>query len=79
HLSSPSFDFSLMEMLFTFPQGATLVVTPPEVYGGRELAELIRREGVTHPLMTPAALESVDPFGLASVHTLIVGGEKLNP
>nr|WP_280498557.1 non-ribosomal peptide synthetase [Nocardia farcinica] len=79
HLSSPSFDFSLMEMLFTFPQGATLVVTPPEVYGGRELAELIRREGVTHLLMTPAALESVDPFGLASVHTLIVGGEKLNP
>ncbi|WP_280502758.1 amino acid adenylation domain-containing protein [Nocardia farcinica] len=79
HLSSPSFDFSLMEALFTFPQGATMVIAPPEVYGGAELAALVERTGVTHLMMTPAALESVDPFGLTSVRTLVVGGEKLNP
>ncbi|WP_067861092.1 non-ribosomal peptide synthetase [Nocardia shimofusensis] len=79
HLSSPSFDFSLMEAMFAFPQGATLVIAPPEVYGGAELAALIERTGVTHLMMTPAALESVDPFGLTSVRTLVVGGEKLNP
>src|SRR5690606_41570025 len=79
HLSAASCDFSLMEALFTFPQGAAMVIAPPEVYGGAELAALVERTGVTHLMMTPAALESVDPFGLTSVRTLVVGGEKLNP
>src|SRR5690606_12092968 len=61
HLSSPSFDFSLMEMLFAFPQGATMVIAPPMVFGGAEMAELVRREQVTVLMMTPGALESVDP------------------
>nr|WP_245545701.1 non-ribosomal peptide synthetase [Nocardia higoensis] len=77
HLSSPSFDFSLMEMLFAFPHGATLVVAPPMVFGGAELAELIRREQVGVLMMTPGALESVDPAGLDSLRTLVVGGEKV--
>ncbi|WP_143860697.1 AMP-binding protein, partial [Nocardia cerradoensis] len=74
----PSFDFSLMEMLFAFSQGATLIVAPPLVYGGAEMAELVRREQVTDLLMTPGALESVDPTGLDSVRTVVVGGEKVN-
>jgi len=77
HLTSPSFDFSLMEMLFAFPQGATLVVAPPMVFGGVELAELIRREQVGVLMMTPGALESVDPAGLDCVRTVVVGGEKV--
>ncbi|WP_267499191.1 AMP-binding protein [Nocardia farcinica] len=79
HVTSPSFDFSLMEMLFAFSQGATLIVAPPMVYGGAEMAELVRREQVTDLLMTPGALESVDPAGLDSVRTVVVGGEKVNP
>ncbi|MEU5407521.1 amino acid adenylation domain-containing protein [Nocardia asteroides] len=79
HLSSPSFDFSLMEMLFTFTAGATLVVVPPTVFGGDELADLVRREQVSHLLITPGALESVDPDRVPSVRVVVTGGDKLGP
>ncbi|WP_329415483.1 amino acid adenylation domain-containing protein [Nocardia vinacea] len=77
HLSSPSFDFSLMEMLFTFSAGATLVIAPPTVFGGVELADLLRRERVTHLLITPGALESVDPAGLDELRAVVAGGDRL--
>ncbi|MFI6363195.1 amino acid adenylation domain-containing protein [Nocardia sp. NPDC050630] len=77
HLSSPSFDFSLMELLFTFSAGATLVIAPPTVFGGAELADLLRRERVTHLLITPGALESVDPAGLDELRVVVTGGDKL--
>ncbi|MFX0580696.1 amino acid adenylation domain-containing protein [Nocardia nepalensis] len=77
HLSSPSFDFSLMELLFTFSAGATLVIAPPTVFGGVELADLLRRERVTHLLITPGALESVDPTGLDELRVVVAGGDKL--
>ncbi|WP_278264596.1 non-ribosomal peptide synthetase [Nocardia sp. AG03] len=79
HLSSPSFDFSLMEMLFTFSAGATLVVVPPTVFGGVELADLVRREQVSHLLITPGALESVDVNAVESVRVVVTGGDKLGP
>ncbi|WP_442945702.1 amino acid adenylation domain-containing protein [Nocardia sp. SSK8] len=79
HLSSPSFDFSLMEMLFTFSAGATLVVVPPTVFGGVELADLVRREQVSHLLITPGALESVDVHAVDSVRVVVTGGDKLGP
>ncbi|WP_433523218.1 amino acid adenylation domain-containing protein [Nocardia pseudovaccinii] len=77
HLSSPSFDFSLMELLFTFSAGATLVIAPPTVFGGVELADLLRRERVTHLLITPGALESVDPAGLNELRAVVAGGDRL--
>ncbi|MFD3744427.1 amino acid adenylation domain-containing protein [Nocardia sp. NPDC058633] len=79
HLSSPSFDFSLMEMLFTFTAGATLVVVPPTVFGGDELADLLDREQVSHLLITPGALESVDCTQVDSVRVVVTGGDKLSP
>ncbi|MFB7877888.1 amino acid adenylation domain-containing protein [Nocardia sp. NPDC056064] len=79
HLSSPSFDFSLMEMLFTFSAGATLVVVPPTVFGGVELADLVRREQVSHLLITPGALESVDVNAVETVRVVVTGGDKLGP
>ncbi|MFJ9370512.1 amino acid adenylation domain-containing protein [Nocardia sp. NPDC101769] len=77
HLSSPSFDFSLMEMLFTFAVGATLVIAPPTTFGGPELADLVRRQHVSHLLITPGALESVDPIGLDDVRVVVCGGDRL--
>lgn len=53
HFSSPSFDASVLEYLLSFAVGATMVIVPPSVYGGEELAELIRTEGVTHGFVTP--------------------------
>ncbi|MFI7671675.1 amino acid adenylation domain-containing protein [Nocardia sp. NPDC049526] len=77
HLSSPSFDFSIMETLFTFSVGATLVIAPPTVFGGAELADLLRREQVTHLLITPGALESLDTADLDDLQVVVAGGDRL--
>ncbi|ONM49245.1 non-ribosomal peptide synthetase [Nocardia donostiensis] len=79
HLCSPSFDFSVIEMLLAFTSGATLVVVPPTVFGGVELTDLLRRERVTHMCITPSALESLDPAGLDDLAGVICGGERLAP
>ncbi|WP_040812985.1 non-ribosomal peptide synthetase, partial [Nocardia concava] len=79
HVCSPSFDVSVLELLLTFTAGATLVIAPAGVFGGVELAELLGRERVTHVLITPGALESVDPAGLDELHTVVVAGDKFGP
>ncbi|MGK8555450.1 amino acid adenylation domain-containing protein [Nocardia gipuzkoensis] len=79
HVSSPNFDASVLELLLAFSSGATLVVSPPHVFGGAELADLLRRERVTHTVITPGALESVDPAGLDDLEVVQVGGEKFSP
>ncbi len=79
HVISPSFDFSLEELLFAFSAGATLVVSPPTVYAGAELAELLRRERITHLLITPGALETVDPAGLDDLRVVVFGADRLGP
>ncbi|WP_460698564.1 amino acid adenylation domain-containing protein, partial [Nocardia thraciensis] len=79
HVCSPNFDFSVVELLLTFYAGATLVVAPPQVYSGTELSNLLRRERITHLMITPGALESVDPRGLDDLGAVMVGGDKLGP
>lgn len=61
HVASPSFDTSVGELLAAFTAGATLIVSPQDVFGGAELAELIAVERVTNVVMTPTALMTVDP------------------
>ncbi|OJF78272.1 hypothetical protein NS14008_02415 [Nocardia seriolae] len=78
HFASPSFDASILEFLLAVGNAGTLVVVPPGIYGGEELAELIRRERVTHALITPAVLATLDPAGLDSLRVLIAGGEALS-
>ncbi|MEV6655492.1 amino acid adenylation domain-containing protein [Nocardia fluminea] len=79
HVCSPNFDVSVLELLLAFNSGATLVVAPSSVFGGPELAELLRRERVTHLLITPAALESVDPHDLDAVRVVVVAGDAFGP
>ncbi|WP_039801699.1 non-ribosomal peptide synthetase, partial [Nocardia araoensis] len=79
HLCTPSFDFSVIEMLLAFSAGAALVVAPPTVFGGVELADLLRRERVTHLCITPGALESIDPAGLDDLRAILCGGERVGP
>ncbi|MFD6221978.1 amino acid adenylation domain-containing protein [Nocardia asteroides] len=79
HVCSPNFDVSVLELLVTFQAGATLVVSPPTVFGGPELAALLHREQVTHVLITPAALESVDPRGLDALRVVVVAGDAFGP
>ncbi len=79
HVISPSFDFSLEELLFAFTAGATLVVSPPTVFAGEELRELLRRERITHLIITPGALETVDPDGLDDLSVVVFGADRLGP
>ncbi|WP_415640964.1 amino acid adenylation domain-containing protein, partial [Skermania piniformis] len=77
-VASPSFDASMLELLMAVAGGGTLVVCPPDVYGGAELAELIRRERVSHAFITPAVLASMEPTDLAEFGMLLVGGEAFS-
>ncbi|NIL80031.1 non-ribosomal peptide synthetase [Rhodococcoides kroppenstedtii] len=82
HVASPSFDASVLELLMAVGSAATLVIAPPDVFGGRELADLMRRERVSHAFVTPAALATVDPAegdGLPDLRTIVVGGEAVGP
>ncbi|MVU79076.1 amino acid adenylation domain-containing protein [Nocardia sp. ET3-3] len=79
HVISPSFDVSVGELLLAIGAAATLVVAAPTVYGGPELAALLRRERVTHMMITPAALTSVDPSGLDALEAVVVAGEACPP
>ncbi|MGW0007973.1 amino acid adenylation domain-containing protein, partial [Nocardia grenadensis] len=79
HFASPSFDASVLELLLAVGGAATMVVVSPTVYGGDDLAGLLRNEGVTHAFVTPAALASVDPAGLNDLRIVITGGESCPP
>ncbi|ONM50457.1 non-ribosomal peptide synthetase [Nocardia donostiensis] len=79
HFASPSFDASVLELLLAIGGAATMVVVAPTVFGGDELAALLRRERVTHAFVTPAALASVDPAGLDDLRVVVAGGEACPP
>ncbi|MFX0580686.1 amino acid adenylation domain-containing protein [Nocardia nepalensis] len=79
HFASPSFDASVLELLLALGGAATMVVVSPTVYGGAELAAVLKRERVTHAFVTPAALASVEPAGLDELRVVVTGGEACPP
>ncbi|SUA76424.1 Tyrocidine synthase III [Nocardia otitidiscaviarum] len=79
HICSPSFDPSVLEWVCAFYTGATLVIVPSEIMGGPELAELMRAEQVTHAIITPAVVGTMDPDGLEQLEMLSVGGDVTTP
>ncbi|MFD0000109.1 amino acid adenylation domain-containing protein [Nocardia sp. NPDC127526] len=81
HFSSPSFDAALFDLLLAVGSGATMVIVPPDIYGGDELAALIEAEQVTHTFMTPAALATIDrdSWALPHLRAIMVGGEACGP
>ncbi|WP_330255502.1 amino acid adenylation domain-containing protein [Nocardia sp. NBC_00565] len=78
-VASPSFDASVFELLMAHGSGGRLVVSPPDVYGGRELADLMRREHISHAVLTPSALATVPRDGLAELRVLATAGEPVGP
>ncbi|MFE3316690.1 amino acid adenylation domain-containing protein [Nocardia sp. NPDC059195] len=79
HFSSPSFDASVLELLPAFLSGATTIIVPGDVYGGDELARLLRMERVDCAFITPAALATLDPAGLDNLGVIAVGGDECGP
>ncbi|WP_405162596.1 amino acid adenylation domain-containing protein [Nocardia sp. NBC_01499] len=75
HFASPSFDASVLELLLAIGSAATMVIVPPTVYGGAELANALARHEVSHAFLTPSALASLEPTGLDALRVVIVGGE----
>ncbi|WP_183121207.1 amino acid adenylation domain-containing protein [Nocardia seriolae] len=74
-VAARTFDAAIFELLLAISGAATLVVAPPEVYGGRELAELMRAERVSHAVLTPTVAAAMDPDGLDDLEVLTVAGE----
>ncbi|WP_369638434.1 amino acid adenylation domain-containing protein [Nocardia sp. JMUB6875] len=81
HFSSPSFDAAIFDLLLAVGAGATMIIVPPDVYGGDELAALMDREEVSHTFMTPAALATIDRerWALPHLRSVMVGGEACGP
>ncbi|GGK97911.1 amino acid adenylation domain-containing protein [Nocardia jinanensis] len=77
HFASPSFDASLLEILLAIGGASALILAPAGMYGGSELADLLRTQRVTHAFVTPVALASVDPTGLDDLQVIMAGGEEV--
>ena len=77
--ATPGFDVMVLEVLLAHANGAALVVSPPEVFAGAELAELIRTQRVSHAFVTPSVLATMSPAGLDSLQVLVAGGEAVSP
>ncbi|MEE2035312.1 amino acid adenylation domain-containing protein, partial [Rhodococcus chondri] len=77
--SSSSFDASVFEQIAAFSAGATMVVAAPDIVGGSELTDLLRREHVTHIITAPAALGTVTPDDLPDLEAVVVGGDVCPP
>ncbi|MFD4432000.1 amino acid adenylation domain-containing protein, partial [Nocardia sp. NPDC058497] len=78
-LASPSFDGSISELLTAHAAGGRLVVSPPDVYGGADLDRLLRAERVTHAVITPSVLATMDPGDLDHLRVVSVAGEAATP
>ncbi|WP_328409963.1 non-ribosomal peptide synthetase [Nocardia sp. NBC_00403] len=78
-VASPSFDASVFELLMAHATGAKLVLSPPDVYGGSALEHLIRDEKITHAVITPSVLATMDPSDLIELRMLSVAGEAISP
>nr|BAX89999.1 Non-ribosomal peptide synthetase [Kibdelosporangium sp. AK-AA56] len=77
--SSPGFDASVMELLMAFGSGGALVVPPPGPLVGEALADVLREWEITHALIPPAALGTLEPGDFPALRTLVVGGEACQP
>ncbi|MFG1670715.1 amino acid adenylation domain-containing protein [Streptomyces sp. Y7] len=79
HHLSPGFDGAFWELTMGLLTGATLVVAPPGLTPGRELAGLAVRESVTHAAITPGVLQLIPEGALPAGMTLVVAAESCPP
>ena len=72
-----SFDASVLETWLAFSVGAALCVVPRETrLSGPALAEMMRREAVTHAVLTPSVLGGLPHGALPALRTASVGGDN---
>ncbi len=76
---SPFCDASMLEYLSAFAPGAKLVALAPDIVAGQRLSRVMQDEAITHLVVTPAILATLDPHRLPSLQTVTVGGDKCPP
>jgi amino acid adenylation domain-containing protein len=77
-LASPSFDASVWEIWMALANGAALCLLERDAaLSGPGLAEILRRQGITHLTITPSALSSLPEEDLPDLRVLCVAGEAL--
>ncbi|AZG46290.1 Dimodular nonribosomal peptide synthase [Gordonia insulae] len=76
HNTSPSFDMAVGEQISALSASATLVVSAPGL-AADELTDVMVRAGVTHALLTPTVLSTMDPERFTALELLGVGGEAV--
>ncbi|MFF3640054.1 non-ribosomal peptide synthase/polyketide synthase [Streptomyces sp. NPDC002564] len=77
--ASLSFDASAGELVMTLLAGAALVVPRPEQVVGDAVVRLIADAGVTHAMLPPAFVATLDPESVPTLRGLITGGEACPP
>ncbi|MGW4248803.1 AMP-binding protein, partial [Nocardia sp. NPDC004722] len=78
-VAARTFDAAIFELLLAVSGAATLVMSPPDVYGGPQLADLLRTQRVTHAVLTPAVAAATEAAGLDDLEVLTVAGEACPP
>ncbi|MER5556917.1 amino acid adenylation domain-containing protein, partial [Streptomyces sp. NPDC002793] len=73
--ASSSFDGAVMEVLMALPNGATLVLPPHGPVVGEALQRFLSERRITHTLLVPSLVATLDPDGLDELRTLVVGAE----
>ncbi|WP_462100739.1 amino acid adenylation domain-containing protein [Streptacidiphilus sp. PAMC 29251] len=76
--ASPSFDASVLELCVSLLSGAALVTGEEGPLVGERLAEVLADRRISHTLIPPAVLATVEPGtadALPALRTLIVGAE----
>ncbi|WP_068274901.1 amino acid adenylation domain-containing protein, partial [Aldersonia kunmingensis] len=76
---SPFCDASMLEYLSAFAPGASLMVPAPDIVAGQRLLQVMQDNAVTHLVVTPAILATLDADRLPSLQTVTVGGDKCPP
>ncbi|HEX3128096.1 MAG TPA: non-ribosomal peptide synthase/polyketide synthase [Thermoanaerobaculia bacterium] len=72
-----SFDASVLETWLAFSTGAMLCVTPRETrISGPALAEMMRREAITHAVLTPSVLGGLPHEPFPALRVVSVGGDN---
>ncbi|WP_158632584.1 amino acid adenylation domain-containing protein [Amycolatopsis sp. WAC 01416] len=74
--ASPSFDAFVAELMGAFTAGATIVVPPSGPLAGEPLAAALLARRITHAILPPVALSSIDPVAVPALRGLISAGEE---
>ena len=78
-LASPSFDASIFELVMALVTGATLVIAPPELLAGDELASFLKDKAVDTIVVPPSLLATIRPSAVPNLRLICVAGENCPP